>query len=179
MALGAEASFVARTMDSDRQHMVPILKAAAEHRGAAFVEIYQNCPIFNDGAFDMLKDRTEAATRILRLNDGEEVTAGDQVVVRADDGSLTVVPRSEAIPDRIVRHNVSAQDPAQAFGLSRIGGQALSHVAFGVFRDVERPAYDDLVRSQVEQAVDAAGGAPGPAELAALIAGRDTWSIGG
>ncbi len=75
LALGAEASFVARTMDSDRQHLTTVLRAAAEHRGSALVEIYQNCPIFNDGVFDVLKDRTEAAARILHLTDGEQVAS--------------------------------------------------------------------------------------------------------
>src|ERR671918_88805 len=73
LALGAEASFVARVIDSDRASVTETLRAAAEHRGSALVEIYQNCPIFNDGVFDVLKDRTEAAARILHLTDGEEV----------------------------------------------------------------------------------------------------------
>ena len=76
LALGAEASFVARTMDSDRQHLTGVLRAAAEHRGSALVEIYQNCPIFNDGVFDVLKDRTEAA--LVELAVGIEIVLVDQ-----------------------------------------------------------------------------------------------------
>ena len=91
VALGAEATFVARTMDSDRKHLTEVLHAAARHRGAALVEIYQNCPIFNDGAFDVLKDKDQAAARILWLQDGEEVAAGDHVAVRADDGRLRLM----------------------------------------------------------------------------------------
>src|SRR5699024_8929664 len=71
LALGAEATFVARTMDSDRAHLTAVLSAAAEHRGTALVEIYQNCPIFNDGAFQLLKDRDEKQARVLTLAHGE------------------------------------------------------------------------------------------------------------
>jgi len=178
VALGAEATFVARTMDSERKHLTEVLHAAAQHRGAAFVEIYQNCPIFNDGAFDLLKDRQEAEARILWLRDGEEVTAGDQVAVRADDGSIQIVPRSEASPTRIVRHHVDTEHPSSAFALSRLtfGGER-THVPMGVFRQVSQPTYDDLVRGQVASAIDAAGGPATDADLTSLLAGRDTWTV--
>src|SRR3954447_24465818 len=77
LALGAEATFVARTLDSDRKHLTEVLRAAAQHRGTALVEIYQNCPIFNDGAFDVLKDRDEAQGRLLHLRHGEPLTVGE------------------------------------------------------------------------------------------------------
>src|SRR5690606_28048058 len=88
LALGAEATFVARTMDSDRAHLTEVLRAAASHRGSALVEIYQNCPIFNDGAFQLLKDRDAGQARIAHLVDGQPVRGGTEashVVVR--DGS--------------------------------------------------------------------------------------------
>ena len=75
LALGAEASFVARTLDSDRKHLTAVLKAAAAHRGTSLVEIYQNCPIFNDGAFDVLKDRDESVGRLVRLEHGQPVVS--------------------------------------------------------------------------------------------------------
>ncbi|EWT00012.1 2-oxoacid:ferredoxin oxidoreductase subunit beta [Intrasporangium oryzae NRRL B-24470] len=176
LALGAEASFVARTMDSDRQHLTSVLRAAAEHRGSALVEIYQNCPIFNDGVFDVLKDRTQAEARILHLVDGQEVAAGDRVVVRDDRGALSLVPRVEADPSRIVVHDVAAQDPSAAFALSRLDSPDLAHVPMGVFRDVARPTYDDALREQVASArtVEVTD-----ADIDALLAGRDTWTVGG
>jgi len=178
VALGAEATFVARTMDSERKHMTEVLHAAARHRGAAFVEIYQNCPIFNDGAFDVLKDKEQAAARILWLRDGEEVSAGDQVAVRSDDGSIRVVPRAEASPTRIVTHAVDTEHPSSAFALSRLTFDGtLAHVPMGVFRSVTQPTYDDMVRGQVQAAVDAAGGPATDADLTALLAGHDTWSV--
>ena len=177
VALGAEATFVARSLDSDRKHLTEILRAAAEHRGSALVEIYQNCPIFNDGWFHVLKDRTEAQARILALRDGEPVRTSDSVVVRADDGSLQVVPEVDADPARVVVHRVDTPDSSGAFALSRMSDPTLRHVPMGIFRRVSRPTYDDLVRAQVTQA---RAGAQGPAtdeQLTALLAGRDTWTI--
>jgi len=175
LALGAEASFVARTMDSDRQHLTSVLRAAAEHRGSAFVEIYQNCPIFNDGVFDVLKDRTEAAARILHLADGQVVGTAETVVVRDDRGSLAVVPRSGADPARVVVHDAGAADPSAAFALSRLDSPDLGHVPMGIFRNVSRPTYDDLLR---EQLASARTTEITDADIDALLAGRDTWTVG-
>ncbi|HET7398809.1 MAG TPA: 2-oxoacid:ferredoxin oxidoreductase subunit beta [Intrasporangium sp.] len=176
LALGAEASFVARTMDSDRAHLTSVLRAAAEHRGSALVEIYQNCPIFNDGAFAVLKDRTEAQARILQLVDGQEVAAGDTVVVRDQRGSLSVVPRTEADPGQVVVHDVHAEDPSAAFALSRLDTPDMGHVPMGVFRSVDRPTYDDGLRAQL---ASASTGPVTDADIDALLAGRDTWTVGG
>lgn len=178
LALGADATFVARSMDTDRKHLTEVLRTATAHRGTSFVEIYQNCPIFNDGVFDVLKDRTESEARLLHLVDGQEVAAGNNVVVRSNDGSLLVVPRDVADPDRIVRHDAHADDPALAFALSRLDDPTLAHVPMGVFRDVERPTYDDLVREQIDGAVTTAGGPATDEDLAALLAGRDSWTVG-
>ncbi|BDZ56816.1 hypothetical protein GCM10025872_04730 [Barrientosiimonas endolithica] len=181
LALGAEATFVARTMDSDRKHLTEVLRQAAEHRGTSLVEIYQNCPIFNDGAFEILKDRDEASARIMHLVDGEPVRAGAdehaRVVVRDDDGQLQVVPESEADPAKVVRHKVDADDPAQAFALSRLDDPSFAQVPMGVFRSVQRPTYDDGVRAQIDSAVSEAGGPATDADLARLLAGSDTWSV--
>ena len=95
LALGAEATFVARTMDSDRQHLTSVLRAAAEHDGTALVEIYQNCPIFNDGAFDALKDGDEKEQHIIRLEHGQPITFGrerENGVIRAADGLVAQAP---------------------------------------------------------------------------------------
>ncbi|HET8616135.1 MAG TPA: 2-oxoacid:ferredoxin oxidoreductase subunit beta [Actinomycetales bacterium] len=182
LALGAEASFVARTLDSDRKRMSEVLQRAAEHRGTALVEIYQNCPIFNDGAFDVLKDPGEAPMRLLRLADGQPITSGTEddphVVVRADDGTLAVAPASQADDSRVVRHDPHAVDPSAQFAISRLDGPSMTHVPVGVFRDVVRPTYDDVVRDQVDHAVNAAGGPAGDADVAALLAGADTWTVG-
>jgi 2-oxoglutarate/2-oxoacid ferredoxin oxidoreductase subunit beta len=152
LALGAEATFVARTLDSDRAHLTEVLTAAAAHRGTALVEIYQNCPIFNDGAFDVLKDKDEAEARLIRLEHGMPVRIGDTEVV----------------------HDAHADDPSQAFALSRLDDGSMLHVPIGIFRQVDRPTYDDLVREQI-----AASQESGDGDLAALLAGNDTWTVSG
>jgi 2-oxoglutarate/2-oxoacid ferredoxin oxidoreductase subunit beta len=179
LALGADATFVARTLDSDRAHLVEVLSAAAAHRGTSFVEIYQNCPIFNDGAFDVLKDRESAQARLVHLEQGGPVVFGapgaEKAVVRAGDGGLRVVENG---PDVVpVVHDAHAADPSAAFALSRLDDTSMAHVPVGVFRSVERPTYDDRVRDQVTDAVGTAGGPASQDDLAALLAGSDTWRI--
>ena len=171
------ATVVARTMDSDRKHLTETLKAAAAHRGTSLVEIYQNCPIFNDGAFELLKDRDEATARILHLVPGEPVRAGagydTRVVVHADNGSLEVVAEKDAPADRIVRHDPT--DLGLAFALSRLDDPSFKHVPMGIFRQVDAPTYDDGVRAQIEQATG--GEQVADAELQQLLDGSDTWDV--
>ncbi|HET8594191.1 MAG TPA: 2-oxoacid:ferredoxin oxidoreductase subunit beta [Intrasporangium sp.] len=174
LALGADATFVARTLDSDRKHLTTVLRAAAEHRGSALVEIYQNCPIFNDGAFDVLKDRTSAEARIIQLQAGEEVTLGDQVAVWDEVSGIRIVPRDAADPARIVVHHPDAPDPSTAYALSRLDTPDLAHVPMGIFRSVTRPTYDDAVRDQVASAQTAP---VTDADIDALLAGQDTWTV--
>ncbi len=179
LALGAEATFVARTMDSDRKHLTSVLRQAVEHRGSALVEIYQNCPIFNDGAFDVLKDRDEAQARLVPLQQGQPVVFGtpgaEKAVVRGADGGLQVVENGPGVTP--VVHDAHAADPSGAFALSRLDDSSMAHVPVGVFRSVDRPTYDDLVREQVVAATDGAGGRATDDDLAALLAGSDTWRI--
>jgi 2-oxoglutarate ferredoxin oxidoreductase subunit beta len=184
LALGAEATFVARTLDSDRKHLTSVLRQAVEHRGSGLVEIYQNCPIFNDGAFDVLKDRDEAQARLVPLEHGTPVVFGppgadgapSRAVVRGPDGGLQVVDNAPGVSP--VVHDAHAADPSAAFALSRLDDRSMAHVPVGVFRSVSRPTYDDLVRNQVAAAVDGAGGSADDADLAALLAGSDTWRVG-
>lgn len=181
LALGAEATFVARTTDTDRRHLTDVLRAAAAHRGTSLVEIYQNCPIFNDGAFDLIKDRSEQQARIVQLVDGEPVQVGPdsdrQVLVRTDSGGFEFVPVDQATDRRVVVHDAAAPDPTQAFGLSRLDSPEMTHVPMGIFRNVERPTYDDLVRAQVAAATDVAGGRATGEDLQSLLNGRDTWTV--
>lgn len=176
LALGAEATFVARTMDSDRQHLTSVLRAAAEHDGTALVEIYQNCPIFNDGAFDALKDGDEKEQHIIRLEHGQPITFGrerENGVIRAADGSIQVAAVAEVGLDNVLVHDAHAADPGLAFALSRLSNpDNLDQTPMGIFRSIERPTYDTLLRDQVAKSK-----ASGNADLAALIAGNDTWTI--
>ncbi|OIK23095.1 2-oxoacid:ferredoxin oxidoreductase subunit beta, partial [Streptomyces malaysiense] len=159
LAIGAEASFVARTIDSDRKHLTGVLRAAAEHPGTALVEIYQNCNIFNDGAFDALKDRQRAEEALIRLEHGQPVrfgAEGARGVVRdrrtGDLEVVTVTPRNEA---ELLVHDAHAASPTTAFALSRLADpDSLHHTPIGVFRSVERPVYDEQMTEQLDTAIE-------------------------
>ncbi|MDO5285427.1 MAG: 2-oxoacid:ferredoxin oxidoreductase subunit beta [Actinomycetia bacterium] len=178
LALGAEATFVARAVDSDRAGLTEVLLAAAQHRGASLVEIYQNCPIFNDGAFDALKGR-ESDQSLIRLQHGEPITfaGGTRGVVR-DQGSheLRVAEVAEVGLDQVLVHDAHRADPSLAYQLSRLTDSAgLSQAPVGIFRDVARPAYDDLAREQLS---GAATGAALDEALQRLLRGGETWQVG-
>jgi 2-oxoglutarate/2-oxoacid ferredoxin oxidoreductase subunit beta len=177
LALGAEATFVARTIDSDRKHLTSVLRAAAAHEGSALVEIYQNCNIFNDGAFEPLKDAGVRDNHLIRLEHGQPVqfgSAGQRGVARRPDGMLEIVEDvAERGTDHLWVHDAHAEEPSTAFALSRlVDPRTLDGTAIGVFRDVDRAVYDHMVNEQVEKAM-----ADGSGDLRALLRGRDTWEI--
>jgi len=177
LALGAEATFVARTIDSDRKHLQGVLRAAAEHRGAAFVEVLQNCDIYNDGAFDVLKDPVGREAAVVRLEHGEPIRFGQdgQNGVRIGPrGELEVVEAASADPARLLVHDASADGPELAFLLSRLGNVDGGVTPIGVLRSVARPAYDDEARGQVQQVREQRGAG----DLAALLCAGDTWRVG-
>jgi 2-oxoglutarate/2-oxoacid ferredoxin oxidoreductase subunit beta len=172
LALGAEATFVGRAMDSDRAGLTAVLDAAARHRGASLVEIYQDCPIFNDGSFDVLRKPDQSESRVITVKHGEPIVFGNEgryAVVRKGFG-LAVAPTADVAPEDVVVHD--ATDHELAFALSRLSDQGLDHAVFGVLRQVARPTYDDLSRAQVQKAVDGGG-----ADLLGLVRGRDTWTV--
>ncbi|MET7750784.1 2-oxoacid:ferredoxin oxidoreductase subunit beta [Micromonospora sp. NPDC005367] len=175
LALGAEATFVARTIDSDRKHLQSVLRAAAEHQGSAFVEIYQNCNIFNDGAFDLIKDPATRDEHLIRLEQGQPITFGN-------DGRFSVVHPEGSFGLRVqeggtpIVHDATVDDPAYAFALTRLSGSDLATTPIGVFRNVSRPSYDEVVQKQL---VDAAAEATGTPEemLGELLSSGDTWTV--
>jgi 2-oxoglutarate ferredoxin oxidoreductase subunit beta len=176
IALGAEATFVARTLDSDRKHLTAVLQAAAEHRGTAFVEIMQNCDIYNDGAFDVLKDAESSQEAVVWLEGGQPVRFGrdrSKGVRVSSRGSLEVVEVDEVGVDGLLVHDPQADEPELAFALSRLGNVDGGVTPLGIFRAVDRPAYDDEARAQVVQAKADRGAG----NLAALLNSGDTWQI--
>jgi len=181
LALGAEATFVARTIDSDRKHLTSVLSAAAAHRGTSLVEIYQNCPIFNDGAFDAIKDRDPSAASIIPLVHGQPIRFGPEAakgLIRDNvTGGVKVVEVADVGEDAILVHDSRADDPTTAFAISRLTDSGyLYRAPIGIFRQVERPTYDDLARDQIDTAREQS---PGETEdrLTALINGPDTWTV--
>jgi 2-oxoglutarate/2-oxoacid ferredoxin oxidoreductase subunit beta len=195
LALGADASFVARTIDSDRRHLTSVLRAAADHQGAAFIEIYQNCPIFNDDAFAPLKEASAADQRLIKLEHGEPVrfAGGSRGLRFGPHGQLEAVEvataegpgksdaaaegpgKSDAAADEgtLITHDAHRADPSYAFALSRLDASDFRHTPVGVLRQVEQPSYDQLMAEQIELAKQRSG----PGDLTALLAGNDTWEV--
>ena len=177
LALGAEATFVARTIDSDRKHLTSVLSAAAAHRGTALVEIYQNCPIFNDGAFEAVKSPGTKDEAVINLEHGQPIKFGASSGIARDleTGGVKVVT-DVTDESTLLVHDAHRDDPTTAFALSRLTDGGILHRApIGIFRSVERPAYDDLVRAQVRTSRE--GQTDDNSALQGLIAGGDTWTV--
>jgi 2-oxoglutarate/2-oxoacid ferredoxin oxidoreductase subunit beta len=173
IAIGAEASFVGRAIDTDKKGLTDVLGAAARHRGSAFVEILQNCNIYNDGAFDHVRE--DKGNRIY-LEHGAPITFGadgEKGVVQDADGSARVVAVSDVDASALLVHDASHREPSLAFALSRITFDTDGAVPLGVFRDVEREVYDDLMSAQLETARERAG----EGDLGALLHSGDTWVV--
>ncbi|MFD9871920.1 2-oxoacid:ferredoxin oxidoreductase subunit beta [Streptomyces niveus] len=178
LAIGAEASFVARTVDSDRKHLTSVLRQAADHPGTALVEIYQNCNIFNDGAFEALKDKERAQEAVIRLEHGQPIRFGVDntkgVVRDPATGDLTVVEVTADNEHQILIHDAHTTSPTTAFALSRLADpDTLHHTPIGVLRSVRRPVYDTLMNEQLDTAVERNG----KGDLTQLLAGNDTWTV--
>ena len=176
LALGAEASFVARTIDSDRKHLTSVLRAAADHKGAALIEIYQNCPIFNDDAFLPVTDPSTRDDRLIRLEHGQPIRfgpGGSRGLQFSRYGSLEDIDATAADESSLLVHDAHATDPSYAFALSRLDTSDFAHSPIGILRSVERPSYDDLMNQQIAVARERQG----EGDLAALLAGGDTWHV--
>jgi 2-oxoglutarate/2-oxoacid ferredoxin oxidoreductase subunit beta len=173
VALGAEATFVARTIDTDRAHLTSVLRAATAHAGTALVEIYQNCNIFNDGAFDVLKDKETRDSALLRLEHGQPLLFGpnrERGVRHGRTGGLEVCHHDDP---GVLSHDVEAPDPSVAFALSRLTADDGGVTPIGVFRDVQAPTYDELMAGQIEGAIARSGAG----DLDALLHSSDTWTV--
>jgi 2-oxoglutarate ferredoxin oxidoreductase subunit beta len=171
LALGADATFVARTIDRDRQHLTSVLRAAAQHEGAALVEIYQNCPVFNDGAFAALTDKDVKDANQIRVEAGRPIrfgADGERGVARGPSGALEIVDVAEVGEDALVVHDPATSDPALAYALARLAEEPAGPTPIGIFRQLERPVYS-RGRSSSEPA--------SAAQLEELLSAGDTWTI--
>jgi 2-oxoglutarate ferredoxin oxidoreductase subunit beta len=171
LALGAEATFVGRTIDRDRHHMTDVLRAAARHEGAALVEIYQNCPVFNDGAFFALTEKGVKEANQIRLEAGQPIrfgVDGERGVARGANGGLAIVNVSEVGEEALIVHDPHRIDPGLAFSLAKLAEDPTGPTPIGIFRDVERPVYG--------RSVTAAGPAS-EAQLAELLRAGDSWTV--
>ena len=175
LALGAEATFVARTIDMDRPHTIDVLRRAYQHRGTAFVEIYQNCNVFNDKAFAALSGRAERLENRINLQHGKPVVFGrdGQKGVRILGGTARIVDVAEVGIAALHVHDEHIADPAAAFALSRLSHGPQTPTPMGVFRDVQRPLYEDGLQRQMLDAQSRRG----PADLAEMISQTGTWTV--
>ena len=186
VALGAEASFVARTHDLDRKHMIETFRAAHAHKGASFVEIFQNCNVFNDGAFDPVTGKQSRPANMVQLTHGEPIrfgAANERGVVMGADGQLRIVEVTDdpaqadgvttVLDDQVLRHDAHRQDPSLAFALARLAVDDHSPTPFGVFRSVERPEYASAVSRQLVMASERKG----PGRLEDLLRSNGTWIV--
>jgi 2-oxoglutarate ferredoxin oxidoreductase subunit beta len=174
VALGAEATFVARTIDNDRQHLTDVLRQAAQHQGTAFVEIYQNCNVFNDGAFDLLRDKPSGSHNQIRLVDGEPIVfdEGNRCVSVGDNGRLVITNVAETPTDKIVVHDVDGR-PSLPFALAHLAHGPTEPTCIGVFRSFERSVYGDAMSAQMQRAQERLG----KGSLEALLHSGDTWTV--
>ena len=178
LALGAEATFVARTHDMDRKHMTETFRRAHAHRGSSFVEVYQNCNVFNDGAFAAVTAKEARPNMLIDLKHGEPIRFGAEgqhgVVLNAR-GETEVVDVADVGEDRLLVHDEHRDDPSLAFALSRLADTPTVPTPVGVFRDVERPLYEGEVQRQLVGASEQRG----PGDLETLIGSGATWEVGG
>jgi 2-oxoglutarate/2-oxoacid ferredoxin oxidoreductase subunit beta len=177
LAIGAGATFVARTLDTDKHHLPAMLRAAVAHPGAALIEVFQNCPVFNDGAFDELTDKQTRPNAVIELVHGEPIRFGierEHGIVRSADGDLAVVEVADVGEDALLRHDAHRTDPSLAFTLSRLGGLEGGATPIGIFRQV---AHENTFSSLSRELQQARAGF-GAEELGQLLHQADTWSVG-
>ncbi len=174
IAVAAEATFVARSIDTNIKHLVATLKRAAAHKGTSFVEVYQNCNVFNDGTWDYAKNKDTKADSTVELEHGKPLVFSNGTKgIRLNGFTPEVVKLDGNVAqDDLLFHDEKIESPQLAFLLSR-----MRHPEFpepiGVFRDVQRATYDDMINGQV----DDAKAEKQEGELADLFAGGETWTV--
>ncbi len=179
LALGAGATFVARSIDVEGAHLGGVIKAAAEHKGSAFIEVYQNCPVFNDGAYSFLTDKPVKAENQLRMEQGKPLLFGKdgKKGIRLDPRrvELEVVTLGERgiTESDVLVHDATREDPTMAFMLANLSDRPGFPTPVGVFRDVRKPTAEELTW----QMIDAARESKGEVGLERLLASGDTWTI--
>jgi len=177
LALGSEATFVARTLDRDPKHMQEMIRRAGEHKGTAFLEVYQNCVIFNDGAYADLTDKDKKPDHIINLEHGEPLLFGknfdkgiklegfNPVVVDLNDGKHSV--------EDLLVHDENDESPVRAFIYSHMTDTPELPTPIGVFRQIRKQTYDEAVVEQIEQVT----AKKGEGDLEALLFSGNTWEV--
>ena len=177
IALGSEATFAARTVDTNPKHMIEVLTRAHQHKGTAFVEIYQNCNIFNDGAFAYAQDRKIREDHTVELRHGEPMIFGKErnkgLAFIESQVRIVTIGEGGFTRDDLIVHDEKAPMSVH-FKLARLR-QPNFPEPIGVIRAVERPTYNDLVNDQIAEVLERKG----PGNLQKLVRGNATWQVAG
>jgi len=177
LALGAEATFVSRTLDRNPKHLQEILKRAGKHRGMAFIEIYQNCNIFNDGAFFKLSEKETKDDSVLILEHGKPMVFGKDSSkgIKLDGAKPTIVDitNGKYSKDDLWVHDEFADSPAHAMILAHLDDNPDFPTPIGVFRQVIKETYDAGIERQIEQVT----GKKGTGDLEKMLLGGNTWEV--
>ncbi len=176
IAIGCEATFVARSIDTEIKHLGEVLRRAAEHAGTAFVEVYQNCNVFNDGAWAYAKDRDTREENTLQLEHGKPLIFGANrdKGIRLHGMDPEVVELGKGISeDDLLFHDERAPEPSLAYLLSRMRYEDGFPEPIGVFRCVEKPRYDVSINEQIEKAIEERGAG----DLEKLFRSGETWEV--
>ncbi len=178
LALGAGATFVARSIDVDAQHLQETLHRAHAHPGTAFVEILQNCPVYNDNEWHEVEDRKTRVTAALALENGEPLIFGPKGArkgIRIHDGVpsiITLADGDDPVSHGVAVHHENHQSPSYAFALASLARPDFP-IPTGVFRAVEKPTYEAMLQQQVDDALEQRG----PGDLRELLHSGDTWTV--
>lgn len=173
VALAADATFVARSIDTNIKHLVEMLKRASQHKGTSLLEVYQNCNVFNDGTWDYAKDKSTKEEATVVLEHGKPlVFAGGAKGIRLNGFAPEIVDLNNVAQDDLLFHDEKADNSQLAYLLSRMRYPEFPE-PIGVFRDVVRDTYDDAINVQVAQAK----AEKGPGDLTKLFGGGDTWTV--
>jgi 2-oxoglutarate ferredoxin oxidoreductase subunit beta len=160
----------------DRKHMLETFRRARDHHGSSFVELYQNCNVFNDGAFEAITGKEHRADMLIELHHGEPIRFGAERqhgVVLNEFGECEIVEVADVGEERLLVHDEHRPDPTLAFALARLADRPTTPTPIGVFRDVDRPTYEGEAQRQLVSAVDRQG----PGELAALLDSGAVWTV--
>lgn len=174
VAIASEATFVARTLDTDLKHMSEIFYRAAQHKGSSFIEIYQNCIIFNDEAFKYISDREVKSDRAVYLEHNQPLIFGAKKdkAIRLNGLKPEVVNVADVPREDILVHNEKYEEPTLAYLLTQLDYPEFP-VPLGIFRCVEKPSYEQLLQNQIDAAVKAKG----PGDLKSLFYESYTWAV--
>jgi 2-oxoglutarate ferredoxin oxidoreductase subunit beta len=175
VAIAAEATFVARSVDRHTDHLQMVVERAMRHKGISFVEVYQNCNIFNDGAFEMFVARDIKDDRMIELEHGKPLVYGKNrdKGIRLRDMHLDVVQLGDGVGESdLIVHNEKSRDSYLAYMFARMEYPEYP-VPIGIFRDIEKPTYEDLMTGQIDGAIARMG----PGNLEKLINSGETWTV--